>query len=67
MRNRKLSSGVSDYHLTTAGVKVAWCEELWDALDDIEPDIIGKIIEAIDDMNGGYGAGPFSQQARGRK
>jgi hypothetical protein len=67
LRNRKLASGVVDHSLTTAGVKVKWCEELWDALDEVEPRILEKVIGAIDRMNEGFGEIPFSGSGTRKK
>ncbi len=67
LRNRKLSSCFVDHNLTSQGVKVKWCEERWDALDEVEPRVIETVLMAIDKMNEGFGESPFSGSGTKKK
>jgi hypothetical protein len=67
LRNRKLSSGYVDHCITAEGSKVPWGEELWDALEDVEPRIIERITQSIDRLSGGYQENPFSVTERKKR
>jgi hypothetical protein len=52
IRRVKLSDGVVDHTIVDEdGKKPAWSEELWNALDDADPNLLAMVIDKITDLS----------------
>lgn len=52
VRALKLTDALSNHNITDEeGKALAWNEELWDALDDANPNILADVMDAISDVS----------------
>jgi len=63
VRDLKLAHGFVSTDMKSGGVVPEWNKALWDALDEVDPRILEKVIGAIDDfsriLEGGDSANPI--------
>jgi hypothetical protein len=58
VRDVKLRHAFAGTDIMADGQAVPWDKELWNALDEADPRILTKVLEAIDRINGGEAADP---------